>query len=483
MESRQDYDLVVIGSGPAGQKAAIQAAKLCKRVAIVDASFRIGGACLHDGTIPSKSFREAIVHLSGYRERRHYGSAYRVKSQVEMGDLTSRTSGIVSDVEQTIRAQLIRNNVDIVHGFASLLDPHRVRVRCGNREQILGTESIIIATGTHPWHPPGFEFDGETILDSDSVLQMKRIPRTMSVVGGGIIGCEYGSMFAALGVKVTIVEAKRSILQMVDQELIDHLLYKLREQKVAVIVNDKVTRCARTSNGRAVTYLESGKRVVSDVLLVSAGRCGNIKGLDLDALGIEYTERGNIVVNEHFQTSIPNIYAVGDVVGAPALASTALEQGRRAGAHAVGVEFPAPSSPLAFGIYTIPEIGMVGNTEAELSREKVPYETGIARFSEIDRGKIVGDDSGVLKLLFHRDTLKLLGVHVIGELAAELVHVGQAVMAFEGGIDYLARTIFNFPTLGQAYRVAALDGLNKIVDARGIPGQAFEELKRELELN
>jgi len=476
MDNLHDYDLIVIGSGPAGQKAAIQAAKLNKRVAIVDSNPRVGGVCLHDGTVPSKAFREAIVHLSGYRERSHYGRAYRVKQRVEMQDLTSRCTGIVNDVEQTIRAQFLRNNVDTVQGFASLVDPHHVRVRYGNREQILGTEFIVIATGTHPWHPPGFEFDGETILDSDGVLHMKEIPRSLSVVGGGIIGCEYGSMFAALGIKVTIVEARPNILGVIDEELVDSLVYKLREQKVSIITSDKVVRCGKTSGGRAVTFLESGKRIVSDALLVSAGRSGNIRGLNLEELTIDYNERGIIKVNEHYQTSIPNVYAVGDIIGSPALASTALEQGRRAACHAFKLFDKSITLPMPYGIYTIPEIGMVGKTEAELSREKVPYETGISRFSEVEKGKILGDDSGMLKLLFHRDSLKLLGVHVIGEAAAELVHVGQTVMAFDGGIDYLAHAVFNFPTLGQAYRSAALDGLNKVIDARGISDEGVEEL-------
>ncbi len=471
MSSTYDFNLVVIGSGPGGQKAAIQAAKLGKRVAIIDSQSKVGGVCLHDGTIPSKSFREAILHLSGYRERSHYGDAYRVKHHIEMQDLTSRTDSIVNDIEQTMRSQLIRNNVEIFHGFGSLVDAHTVKVSMAKKEQQLTTEFICIATGTRPWRPPGFEFDGEVILDSDSILHMKQLPRTLSVVGGGVIGCEYGSMCAAVGIKVTIVEARGGILGFVDQELVDCLAYKLREQKVSLIVNDKVVRCARSPDGRAITYLESGKRLVTDALLVSAGRVGNVEKLHLGSLGIKSNERGLVSVNEHYQTAVPNVYAVGDIIGAPSLASTSLEQGRRAACHAFGLHDRGFDLPLPYGIYTIPEIAMVGKTEAELSKAKVPYEVGIARFDEIERGKIIGETSGVLKILFHRGTLQILGIHIIGESAAELVHIGQAVMGFEGGIDTLSQLVFNYPTLSQAYRTAALDGLNKIVATQGLPDE------------
>jgi len=467
-----DYDMVVIGSGPGGQKAAMQAAKLGKRVAIIDARAQVGGACLFDGTIPSKSFREAILHLSGYRERSHYGKAYRVKEHVLMEDLTGRTDSIVEDIEQTMRSQLIRNNIEVLEGFGSIVDKNRVKVTLRNRSQELQTEFIMIATGTRPWHPPGFEFDGEVILDSDSILHMKNLPKNISIVGGGVIGCEYGSMFAALGIKVTLVEARPGILGFVDRELVDSLVYKLREQKVLVLTNDKVIRCARSPDGRAVTFLESGKRIVTEVLLVSAGRVGNVEGLNLAAASIASNERGLIKVNEHFQTNVPNIYAVGDVIGAPSLASTSLEQGRRAACHALKLADIGFELPIPYGIYTIPEIAMVGETEEELSKKKIPYEVGIARFGEIERGKIVGDDSGVLKILFNRHTLQLLGVHIIGDSASELVHVGQTVMGFKGGIDYLSHAVFNYPTLGQAYRTAALDGMNKVVATQGLPDEA-----------
>lgn len=469
---KYDYDMVVIGSGPGGQKAAIQGVKLGKKVAIVDSNPLVGGVCLHDGTIPSKSFREAIMHLSGYRERAHYGKAYRVKENVTMLDLTKHSQGIVIELEQTMRHQMTRNKVEVIHGFASLVDSHHVKVKKDNLERVLNTEFIVIATGTRPWHPPGFEFDCDTILDSDSILRMHAIPKSLTVVGGGVIGCEYGSMFAALGIKVTIVEARGSVLGFLDRELIESLTYNLRQQKTTVLINEKVVRCCLAPDGRAVTYLESGKRLVSDKLLVSAGRVGNSEGLNLEAVGIKVEPRGLIKVNEKYQTSVDNIYAVGDVIGSPSLASTSIEQGRRAAGHAFGLRETSLSLALPYGIYSIPEIGMVGKTEHELSEAKVPYETGIARFSEIERGRIIGDNVGLLKILFHRNTLQLLGVHIIGEGATELVHIGQTVMGFQGGIDYLVQAVFNYPTLAQSYKTAALDGMNKIIATQGLPDEA-----------
>ncbi|MCB0343800.1 MAG: Si-specific NAD(P)(+) transhydrogenase [Bdellovibrionales bacterium] len=473
MAEKFDYDMVVIGGGPGGQKAAIQAAKLRKRVALVDVNPFIGGVCLHDGTIPSKSFREAILHLSGFRERFHYGKAYRVKQNVQMNDLTNRCRGIVNDIEQTIRSQMLRNHVDLVKGFGSIVDANHVRVTDENHERTLSTEFVVIGTGTRPRRPPGFQFDETTILDSDNILHMSQLPSTLTVVGGGVIGSEYGSMFAALDVKVTIVEAQDSILGFLDREIVENLVYKLRDLKATIITNDKVVSCGTCPDGRAVTYLESGKRIVSEKLLVSAGRVCNIEGLNLDVVSVEHDERGRIKVNEHYQTTCPNIYAVGDIIGFPALAATSLEQGRRASCHAFGLRDSSPDMPLPFGIFTVPEIGMVGKTEQQLSAEHVPYEVGVARFSEIEKGKIIGDDTGFLKIIFHRNTLEILGVHIIGHEATELVHIGQIVMGSQrtGGVEFLANNIFNYPSLAQAYKVAALDGLNKVIATQDLPDE------------
>lgn len=477
-----EYDIVIIGSGPGGQKAAIQAGKLGKKVLIVDAKHKLGGICLHDGTIPSKSFREAILHLSGFKERSHYGRAYRVKEQITMEDLTSRTNSIVNSIEQTIRSQLTRNNIEIMQGHGSIVSPHEVMISTGRREHSVSTHFIAIATGTRPHHPAGFEFDNDTILDSDSILHLEKMPRSLSIVGGGVIGCEYGTMFSTIGVKVTIVEARSTLLGMVDKELVETLVYKLREQKALVITDDKVIRCSKTPDGRAVTFLESGKRIVTDAMLVSAGRNGNIEGLGLEKNNISVNERGIIKVNEYFQTNIPNIYAVGDVIGIPALAATAIEQGRAAACHAFNLNDSSSTLPVPYGIYTIPEISMVGKNETELSKDKIPYEVGIARFSEVERGKIIGEDSGILKILFHRGTLQVLGVHIIGDNAAELIHIGQTVMTFQGGIDTIAHMVFNYPTLSQAYKTAALDGLNKVIAAAGLPDEdPFGVVKESLQ--
>lgn len=469
--SNYAYDMVIIGSGPSGQKAAIQASKLGKRTIVIDANKEVGGNCLHDGTIPSKSFREAIMHLSGYRERSHYGQAYTVKQNIEFRDLTDRTDGIETEIEQTIRSQLLRNKVEILHGRASIVDAHTVRVSSGDTDRMLITDKIIIAVGTRPWRPSTFEFDNGIILDSNDILRMTCIPKTLTVVGGGVIGCEYGSMFAALGVKVSIVEQRGSILGFLDGELIESLVYNLRQQKTSVITGDKVVHCCASPDGRAVTYLESGRRLVSEKLLVSAGRVGNTEGLGLETVGITADARGTIKVNNYFQTSVENIYAVGDVIGAPALASTGMEQGRRAACHAFGLTDSAMSIPLPFGIYAIPEIACVGATEAELRATKTPYEYGIARFSELERGRIIGDNVGLLKILFHRSTLQLLGVHIIGEGATELIHIGQTVLGFQGGIDYFVNAVFNYPTLSQAYKTAALDGWNKVLATEGLPDE------------
>lgn len=458
-----EYDLVSIGSGPGGQKAAIQAAKLGKRAAVIDLNPHVGGVCLHDGTIPSKSFREAIVHLSGLRVRTHYGKAYRVKQNISMADLTKWTDGIVEEVEQTLRFQLLRNGVDILCGHGSFIDPHTIRMEYKGQQQILKAHHVVLATGTAPRHPEGFAIDNEVVLDSNGILRLEKLPQSLSVIGGGVIGCEYASMFAALGMHVTLVEARPQLLGFVDHEIADEFSHFLSHQRVTVILNETVTRCSRSADGRAITYLKGGKRIVSDVLLVSAGRNGNVEKLNLGASGgIVPNERGHIPVNEHCQTVVPHIYAVGDVIGYPSLASTSIEQGRRAACHAFKLPYQGGNIPSPAGVYSIPEIAMVGKTEAELREAKTPYETGIGRFADVERGKIIGDTVGMLKLLFNRRTRKLLGVHIIGESASELIHLGQCVLANEGTIDYFADAVLNYPTLSLAYKVAALDGVNKL---------------------
>ncbi len=473
--SEYDYDLIVIGSGPGGQRAAIQAAKLKKKVALVDKNPRIGGVCLHDGTIPSKSFREAIMHLSGYKMRSQFGESFRVKHNIEMEDLTRWSGSIVTNIEQTLRTHLLRNKVEVICGLASFDDCHHIRITSGNKQEVVTAEFIVVATGTAPRRPKGFEFDDEVILDSNGILHMKTLPRNLAIVGGGVIGCEYASLFSTLGVEVTLIEARSSILGIVDEEIREALSHYLRQERATILLNEKVVKCKKAEDGRAVTYLDSGKSVVADALLVSAGRVGRVSELNLDKAQVIYDSDGIIKVNEVFQTSVPNIYAVGDVAQRRGLASTAVEQGRLAACHAFNLQDPFPDVytdlPSSYGIYSIPEIAMVGKTEAELTEAKIPYETGVARFWDLEKGKLIGDTNGMLKILINSETLEVLGVHILGEGATEIIHVGQTVMAQKGTLGLLVHMVFNYPSLCQGYKIAALNAYNKVVGKRNIKVQ------------
>ncbi|MBX7136439.1 MAG: Si-specific NAD(P)(+) transhydrogenase [Oligoflexia bacterium] len=457
-----DYDLLVIGCGPAGQRAAVQAAKLRKSVAIVDSREVVGGVCVHTGTIPSKSFKEAVLFLSGYRQRSIYGAGYRVKSEIEMSDLTFRCNRIMQQEIDVIKAQLGRNYVDWIGGHAKFLDQNTLEISSLEGVQKKTAEYIIIASGAKPSRPPNVQFNGKSIFDSDDILNLQNLPRNMTVVGGGVIGTEYGSMFAALGVHVTIIDARNKLLGFVDEEIIENFQYQMRSMGVTLRLNEEVKSCSEREDGQVVTQLKSGKVIISDCILFSAGRVSATADLDLDKVGIKTEERGRINVNEHFQTSVPNIFAAGDVIGFPALASTSGAQGRLASAWIFGLKDPIQEAPLPYGIYSIPEISYVGFTERELTEKEIPYEVGVARFKEIARGHIIGDENGMLKLVFHRETQEILGVHIIGESATELVHIGQAVITLKGGLTYLRDAVFNYPTLAECYKVAALDGYNKI---------------------
>lgn len=456
------YDMIVIGSGPAGQKAAIQAAKLRKRVAIVEAASQVGGVSANTGTIPSKSFREAVLYLSGFRERTIYGSAYRVKSRITMNDLTFRIGSIVRHENDVIENQLSRNRIEIIRGRASFIDERRLVIEGEGFVATKTADKIVVAVGTRPHHPPGFEVDGKKVLDSDDILTLKELPRNITVVGGGIIGVEYASMFAVLGVEVTLIEQRRDLLTFVDREIVESLQYHMRNLGITLRLGEEVSSVSQREDGRVLTHLKSGKQVKSETVLVSAGRQGVTEGLNLELIGVTPDKYGRIPVNEYFQTESPNVYAVGDVVGFPALASTGMVQGRKAACHAFGVSDDAANIELPYGIYTIPEISLVGETEDSLTQKQVPYETGIARYKEIARGQLIGDDLGMLKILFHRETKQLLGVHIIGEGATEIIHLGQAVLHLKGGLEYLTAGVFNYPTLTECYKVAALDGLNKV---------------------
>ncbi len=457
-----DFDVLVLGSGPGGQKAAIAAAKLERRVAIVERRNMIGGVCINTGTIPSKTMREAVLYLTGLSQREMYGRNYRVKEEIGIADLTARTTHVVGREVEVIRNQLSRNRITTMTGSGQFLDPHTVAVIDDRgRETKVTADKIIIATGTRPARPDSVEFDGSTIIDSDGILQLDHVPDSMVVVGAGVIGIEYASMFAALGTKVTVVERRDRMLEFCDLEVIEALKYHLRDLAVTFRFGETVAAVERHERG-ALTILESGKKIPAATVMYSAGRQGMTESLALHTAGLEADARGRITVDEHYRTGVPHIYAVGDVIGFPALAATSMEQGRLAAYHACDEPVSDMSRLQPIGIYTIPEISFVGATEDELTDAHIPFETGLSRYRELARGQIIGDTHGMLKLLVSPEDRTLLGVHVFGTQATELVHIGQAVMGCGGTIDYLVDAVFNYPTLSECYKVAALDAMNKL---------------------
>ena len=468
--SPDPYDLLVIGSGPAGQKAAIQASKLGYRVAVIERSHVVGGVCVNTGTIPSKTLREAVVYLSGHAQRGVYGQSYRPKDHVTVDDLLSRTSHVVEQEIDVITDQLGRNRVDLIAGTARFVDASTLSVATPDGERRLAGDRIVIAVGTVPSRPHDVEFDEETILDSDGILHLSRIPDSLVVVGAGVIGIEYASMFAALRTRVTVIERRERLLDFCDLEVVEALQYHLRELGVVFRFAETVTAVA-PSNGSAVTSLASGKQVPSDMVLYSAGRRGATDDLGLESAGLTADERGRIAVDEQFRTSVTNIMAVGDVIGFPNLAATSAEQGRRASCHAFGVPVGSDSALLPVGIYTIPEISYVGATEQELTAAGIAYEIGVARYRELARGAILGDRHGMLKILVASVDHSLLGVHVFGSGATELVHIGQMAMALGATVDHLVDTVFNYPTLAEAYKVAALDATNRMRHLARVAGR------------
>jgi NAD(P) transhydrogenase len=456
-----DYDLLVIGSGPGGQKAAIAAAKLGRRAAIVERTDSVGGACINTGTIPSKTLREAIVYLTGLSQRELYGQSYRVKDEITVQDLSARTRHVVGREVDVILHQLARNHVTLMAGTARFVDPHTIGIAGGPVERRVTAANVVIATGTRPARPDTVAFDDKTVLDSDAMLSLERIPSSMVVVGAGVVGLEYASMFAALGTKVTLVEQRAGMLEFCDGEIVESLRYHLRDLAVTFRFGETVARVER-HKAAAVTVLESGKRIPADTVLYSAGRQGLTDELELGNAGLEADARGRIAVGPDYRTAVDHIFAVGDVIGFPALAATSMEQGRLAAYHAFGEPTSSQQGLLPIGIYTIPEISYVGSNEAELTNASVAYEVGTSRYRELARGQILGDSYGVLKLLVGVEDRRLLGVHVFGTNATEIVHIGQAVMGNGGTVDYLVDAVFNYPTLAEAYKVAALDAMNKI---------------------
>jgi NAD(P) transhydrogenase len=462
-----DYDLLVIGSGPAGQRAAIQGAKLDKRVALIERKTVLGGVSVNTGTIPSKTFREAVLDLSGFRERAFYGVAYTVKQNITIEDLLLRTDQVIRHEIDVTRHQLTRNRVELIGATASFENEHTIRLNYvdGRGERLVTSEYVVVATGTEATMDPHIPFDGRQIITSDDILRLDQLPRTLAVVGAGVVGCEYASMFAALGVRVTLIDKRPKLLPFVDAEIVDSLAYLLREARVTMRLGEDVSAIEPVHDehgDRVRIHLASGKQVVAEKALYSIGRTGNTSRLSLEKAGLTADDRGRLDVNEHYQTNQPNIYAVGDLIGFPTLASTTLEQGRLAVCHAFDIEARAVPELFPYGIYTIPEISMVGKTEEELTHDGVPYEVGKARYREIARGQIIGDSTGLLKILFRADTRELLGVHIIGEGSTELVHIGQAVLSFGGKVDYFVNTVFNYPTLAECYKNAAFDGINRM---------------------
>ena len=455
------YDLVVIGSGPAGQRAAIQGAKSGKRVALAERREVIGGVCINTGTIPSKTMREAVLHLSGYNYQNIYGVSYRVKEKITMADLAFRVQHVIKTEIDVTQAQLSRNGIEVLTGIASFKNPTTIQLSNSRGSSEIAAETIVIATGTKPAASAKVPINALTIINSDQILEMPNVPKTLIVVGGGVIGVEYTCMFATLGVRVTLIEKRPRLLEFADAEIVEALSYHLRDHRVTMRLNEEVASVEEGGSG-VVAHLESNKKVSGDALLYAVGRQGNVDELNLEAAGLTADNRGRIAVNEFYQTSQPNIYAVGDVIGFPSLASVSMEQGRIAVAHAYNKHVSSNPNYFPFGIYTIPEISFIGKTEEQLTDEDVPYEVGVAYYREIARGQIRGDTTGRLKLIFHRETLDLLGVHIIGEGASELLHIGQAVLILKGKLDYFIDTVFNYPTLAECYKAAAFNGLNKL---------------------
>jgi NAD(P) transhydrogenase len=458
----QTFDLIVIGSGPAGQRAAIQGAKLGKRVALVEKREVLGGACINTGTIPSKTMREAVMHLSGYQYQSIYGMNYRVKEKITIADLSFRVQHVIKTEIDVTQAQLSRNGIEMLTGTASFLDPHHIRVQNSRGQSDYEAGIIVLATGTKPSASPTVPINGRTILNSDQIFDLPFIPKTLIVVGGGVIGVEYTSMFAALGVRLILIEKRPRLLEFADAEMVEALCYHLRDNRVTLRLNEEVASVEESPDGTVIANLESKKKVSGDALLYAVGRQGNVEDLNLAAAGLEADSRGRITVDREYRTQQPHIFAVGDVIGFPSLASVSMEQGRIAAGYAFGSAMTSDRSSYPYGIYTIPEISFVGKTEDQLTDEDVPYEVGVAYYREIARGQIRGDTTGRLKLIFHRETKEILGVHIIGEGASELIHIGQAVLSLKGTIDYFINTVFNYPTLAECYKAAAFNGLNKL---------------------
>lgn len=464
------YDLVVIGSGPAGRRGAIQAAKLGKKVLVVEKGTRVGGVSVHTGTIPSKTLRETALNLTGWRERGFYGRAYRVKQEISAADLRRRLIITLDHEVDVLEHQFSRNRVGHLRGKAKFIDARTIEIEKDDGETLrVGANSVLLAVGTKPYKPDSIPFDSERIIDSDELLEITDLPRSMIVIGAGVIGIEYATIFSALDTAVTVVEARDTMLDFLDKEIVDDFTYQLRDRNMKLNFGQAIDKVWR-ENGSCRVTLANGRTLSAEMVLYAAGRVGATGDLDLPACGLTADSRGRLKVDPlTFQTEVPGIYAAGDVVGFPSLASTSMEQGRIAARHAVGASTSEPPNYFPYGIYAVPEISTCGLTEQEVMERKIPYECGIAHFRETSRGHIMGLDSGLLKMIFSLKTRRLLGVHIVGEGATELVHIGQAVLNLKGTVEYFVENTFNYPTLAEAYKIAGLDAWNRMGEIKGKP--------------
>jgi NAD(P) transhydrogenase len=458
-----NHDFIVIGSGPAGRRAAIQAAKIGRSVVVVERGRRVGGVSVHTGTIPSKTLRETVLNLTGWRERGFYGRAYRVKKDIDAKDLMTRLHMTLDHEVDVLEHQFARNGVMTLRGHGRFIDPHQIEVLLENGDlRTLRGEKILVAVGTRPYRPADVPFNGESVLDSDEIVEIKHLPRSLTVVGGGVIGVEYATIFSALDVAVTLIESRPRFLEFLDEELVEDFVHQLRDRGIAIRFGTKVARI-EFEHDWPVTILDNGRRIRSETLLYAAGRVGATDTLNLESCGVTADERGRLKVDPHsFQTEVPHIYSAGDAIGFPSLASTSMEQGRIAACHAFNIPMPPAPEFFPYGIYAVPEISTVGMSEEEVRRRGIPYECGIARFRETSRGHIMGLSTGMMKMIFSLKTRRLLGVHIVGEGATELVHIGQAVLNLHGTLDYFIENTFNYPTLAEAYKIAALDAWNRM---------------------
>lgn len=457
------YDLIVIGTGPAGRRAAVQAAKLKKSVLCVDRGRRVGGVCVHTGTIPSKTMRETVLNLSGWRERGFYGRGYRAKDNITAEDLKRRLTITLEHEVEILEHQFARNNVQTALGLARFIDPHTIEITKEDGEVVRASASrFILAVGTVPYRPADVPFD-DAILDADDIVDIKKLPRSLTVIGASVIGIEYATIFSALDVKVTVLEVGDGLLQFTDRELVDEFMHDLRDRGVTVRFRAKAEKIERRGPDACLVQTEDGRQVWSEMILYAAGRQGAIAGLGLENAGLAADARGRLSVDpKTFRTSVPHIFACGDVIGFPSLASTSMEQGRIAARMAFDEPAHAPPEFFPYGIYSVPEMSTIGMTEEDAREKGIPYECGVARFRETSRGHIMGIQSGFMKLVFAMETRRLLGAHIVGEGATELIHIGQAVLNLGGTLEYFVENTFNYPTLAEAYKIAALDAWNRM---------------------